>query len=134
MTRAIGIAALQVAPVAYDPAATWDKLAHEVGSWGDSWPRGYDERVAEPIPGPTTERLCGLAREVGKWLVPGSIYERAEGGVYNTALVISPTGELVATYRKLFPWRPLEGSLPGGSFTVFDIPDVGRFGLMICYD
>ena len=51
-----------------------------MGSWGDTWPRGYDEQVAEPIPGPTTDRLCALAREVGKWLVPGSIYERAEGG------------------------------------------------------
>ena len=157
MTRAIGIAALQVAPVPYDPAATWDKLAHEVrgvaasvpsmdllvfpelylsavGSWGETWPRGYDERVAESIPGPTTDRLCALAREVGKWLVPGSIYERAEGGVHNTAVVISPQGELVATYRKLFPWMPLEASVPGDAFTVFDIPDVGRFGLMICYD
>ncbi len=157
MTRAIGIAALQVAPVPYDPAATWDKFAHEVrvlaaavpsmdlfvfpelylhavGSWGDAWPRGYDEQVAEPIPGPTTDRLCALAREVGKWLVPGSLFERTAGGAHNTALAISPRGEIVATYRKLFPWRPLEASVPGDAFTVFDIPDVGRFGLMICYD
>lgn len=157
MTRAIGIAAAQVAPVAYDIEATWRKFEHEVrsiatsapsmdlyvfpelylhavGSWGDRWPRGYDLRVAEAIPGPTTERVAGLAREVGKWLVAGSIYERADGGVHNTAIVVSPEGELVATYRKLFPWRPLEGSLPGDSFTVFDIPDVGRFGMMICYD
>jgi formamidase len=157
MTRAIGIAAVQVAPIPYDPAATWDKLAHEVralaisapsmdllvfpelylhavGSWGDRWPRGYDRQVAETIPGPTTDRLCALAQEVGKWLVPGSIYEQTDGGVHNTAVVISPSGELVASYRKLFPWRPLEDSMPGDGYTVFDIPDVGRFGLMICYD
>ncbi len=157
MTRAIGIVAAQVAPVPYDPEATWRKLAHEVrvlassmpsmdlyvfpelylhavGSWGDSWPKGYDERVAEPIPGPTTDRLCALAREVGKWLVPGTIYERSEAGVHNTALAISPQGEIVARHRKLFPWMPLEGSVPGDACTVFDIPEVGRFGLMICYD
>ena len=41
---------------------------------------------------------------------------------------------IVATYRKLFPWLPLETSVPGDAFTVFDIPGAGRFGLMICYD
>ena len=55
-------------------------------------------------------------------------------GVHNTALAISPEGEIVATYRKLFPWLPLETSVPGDTFTVFDIPGAGRFGLMICYD
>jgi formamidase len=157
MSRPIGILAAQVAPVPYDPDATFHKFAHEVrriaaampsmdmyvfpelylhavGSWGDDWPPGYDERVAEPIPGPLTARLCALAREVGKWLVPGSIYERSELGVHNTALAISPQGEVVATYRKLFPWLPLETSVPGDSFTVFEVPGAGRFGLMICYD
>ncbi|MCY7417719.1 MAG: carbon-nitrogen hydrolase family protein [Chloroflexi bacterium] len=157
MSRPIGIVAAQVAPVPYDPERTFAKFArevrviaasmpsmdlyvfpelylHAVGSWGDDWPADYDERVAVSIPGPLTDQLCALAREVGKWLVPGSIYERSERGVHNTALVISPAGELVATYRKLFPWMPLEGSVPGDGFSVFDIPDVGRFGLMICYD
>jgi formamidase len=157
MSRPIGIVAAQVAPVSYDPLATFAKFArevrriaaampsmdlyvfpelylHAVGSWGDDWPPRYDEQVAESIPGPLTDRLCALAREVGKWLVPGSIYERSELGVHNTALAISPEGEIVATYRKLFPWLPLETSVPGDTFTVFDIPGAGRFGLMICYD
>jgi formamidase len=64
----------------------------------------------------------------------GSLFERSELGVHNTAIAISPEGEIVACYRKLFPWRPLETSVPGDSFTVFDIPGAGRFGLMICYD
>lgn len=157
MSRPIGILAAQVAPVPYDPDATFSKFAaevrrvaaampsldlyvfpelylHAVGSWGDEWPDGYDERVAETIPGPLTDRLCTLAREVGRWLVPGSMFERSELGIHNTALAISPDGSIVARYRKLFPWLPLETSVPGDSFSVFEIPGAGRFGLMICYD
>ncbi|MCJ7432156.1 MAG: carbon-nitrogen hydrolase family protein, partial [Anaerolineales bacterium] len=44
-------------------------------------------------------------------------------------------GEIVAKYRKMFPWLPYEeGTSPGDQFCVFDIPNVGRFGLCICYD
>ncbi len=39
-----------------------------------------------------------------------------------------------AFYRKYFPWRPYEPYRPGDEFTVFDIPDIGRIGLAICYD
>ena len=92
------------------------------------------KRDAEPIPGPMTERFCSLAEKHGKWLVPGSQYEKANGKIYNTSLAISPAGEIVARYRKMFPWQPLEQTEPGGDFCVFDVPDVGRFGLCICYD
>lgn len=93
------------------------------------------EYPAEPIPGPLTDRLCDLAEALGLWLVPGSILERGEDGlVYNTAIAINPRGEIVARYRKIFPWRPWEKTAPGNEFTVFDIPGVGRVGLMICYD
>jgi predicted amidohydrolase len=82
-----------------------------------------------------TERFCELAKRLDKWLIPGSIYERDGDAVYNTAVAISPEGEIVAQYRKLYPWRPLETTTPGNSgFCVFDIPGVGRFGLCICYD
>jgi formamidase len=48
--------------------------------------------------------------------------------------VFSPEGELVARYRKVFPWQPHETSDPGESFVTFDIPEVGCIGLSICYD
>ena len=91
------------------------------------------ERAVE-IPGPLTERLGTLARETGLWLVPGSVYERAGEGVYNTAVVLSPDGELVTTYRKCFPWQPYEKSLPGHEVVGFEIEGVGRIGLAICHD
>ena len=87
------------------------------------------------VPGPLTEELAEIARANGVWLVPGSVYERADDGrVYNTALVLSPEGELAASYRKVFPWQPHESSAPGDRFVTFDVPEVGRLGLSICYD
>ncbi|MBW3088006.1 carbon-nitrogen hydrolase family protein [Bifidobacterium sp. 82T24] len=81
------------------------------------------------------ERLAELARELHIWLIPGTVAEKnPRGDIFNTAPVFSPDGELVATYRKICPWRPFERYTPGGSFTVFDIPGRGRVGLTICYD
>ena len=95
--------------------------------------RTWDD-TAEAIPGPLTERLADMGRRYQMWLQPGSIYERDGDDLYNTALVFSPQGELVARYRKMFPWRPWETVSGGREFCTFDIPDAGRFGLCICYD
>ena len=93
-----------------------------------------EEELAVDIPGEMTERLGMLARETGLWLIPGSIYERVGDGVANTAVVLSPEGELVASYRKCFPWEPVEKLVYGTQTVCFDIPDIGRFGLAICHD
>ena len=55
---------------------------------------------AEPIPGPLTERLGGLAAELGVSIV-GSIYEQARTGLrYNTAVLLGADGSLVGRSRK----------------------------------
>ena len=93
------------------------------------------ETVAQPRNGPLFKRLGEISQNLGVWLIPGTVCERGEdGALYNTTPVFSPQGKLVATYRKCFPWRPYEPYKPGRQFTVFDIPDVGRFGLAVCYD
>jgi formamidase len=157
MVRTLTIAALQNAPVALDPAATIEQFEADVRAVRDTFgevelvllpeahlsgvghvlrePAGYALEVAVDIPGPLTERLGRLARETGLWLVPGSVYERAgDGAVRNTAVVLSPAGELVCVYRKCFPWSPYETSLAGTELMTFDIPKIGRLGLAICYD
>ncbi|POX52534.1 carbon-nitrogen hydrolase family protein [Streptomyces sp. Ru71] len=90
---------------------------------------------AEPLDGPRGKALGELARELGIWLVPGTVLERAaDGTVYNTAVVYDPNGDLVARYRKIFTWRPYEPVCPGREFVVFDMPGHGRVGLSVCYD
>ena len=88
----------------------------------------------EPIDGPRGHRLGEIARRHGVWLIPGSVVEASEGAYYNTLPVYSPAGELVTSYRKIFPWRPYETSRPGTEIVSFDIPGRGRIGLTICYD
>ena len=90
---------------------------------------------AQPLPGPAEDAFCAMAANHGIWLIPGSLFERRGEAVYNTLPVIDPSGTVIARYRKMFPFQPYElGVAPGSEFVVFDVPDVGRFGVSICYD
>jgi predicted amidohydrolase len=98
-------------------------------------PNAWLNEAAEPLNGPRMQALANVAEELGVWLIPGSVPELGGNGrVYNTAVVFNPSGELVASYRKVFPWRPYEAWASGHEFVVFDMTDTGRAGLSICYD
>jgi predicted amidohydrolase len=158
MSRLLGVAGVQMHAVAFNTQATVDKMAEIATNLTKSFPwvqlimfhelvvPGLDQFVtsedqdwlaknSEVIPGTISERLCSLASSLNRWLIPGSLYELDGDKLYNTSLVISPQGEIVRKYHKMFPWLPYEGGVtPGDEYCVFDIPDVGRFGLCICYD
>ncbi|MGR3461400.1 MAG: carbon-nitrogen hydrolase family protein [Roseovarius sp.] len=99
-------------------------------------PFGPLDRFAQPFPNDTLATFQEAARRYGVWLLPGSMFEkRADGRILNTAVVINPEGEIVARYSKMFPFRPYEAGITAGTeFCVFDVPEVGRFGVSICYD
>ncbi len=99
-------------------------------------PFGPLPRYAQPFFNDTLHRFCDAARRHRIWLIPGSMFEKAEDGrIYNTSAVINPWGEIVTSYRKMFPFRPYEAEAAAGTeFCIFDVPEVGRFGLSICYD
>lgn len=90
--------------------------------------------VAEPVPGPVTERLGELARRKGAWLVAG-VYELDGEVIYNTAVLINRAGQLAGKYRKVYiPREKLEGGItPGWEYPVFET-DFGKIGMMICWD
>ena len=93
------------------------------------------QEIAQSLDSKFVSELGELAKRFGIWLIPGSIVEPAPNvGVYNTALVFNPAGELVSFYRKIFPWRPSEPFTMGSEFSVFELPGLGRVGLNICYD
>ncbi|MCB1351763.1 MAG: carbon-nitrogen hydrolase family protein [Rhodobacteraceae bacterium] len=99
-------------------------------------PYGPLHRFAKPFPNEAIERFQHKAHQHKLWLVPGSMFERKDDGrILNTSVVINPEGEIVARYSKMFPFRPYEvGISAGNEFCIFDVPEVGRFGLSICYD
>ena len=96
---------------------------------------GTSTSNAQAMPGEAEQHYCDLAEKNNIWLIPGSLFERSEGNVYNTLPIINPKGEVIERYRKMFPFYPYEkGVTAGDRFVVFDIPEVGRFGVSICYD
>lgn len=96
---------------------------------------GPSPEFAQTLTGPALQHLCGLARHLEIWLLPGSLYELDGNAIYNTAPVINPEGEIVARHRKIYPFLPFEKGITSGlEHTVFEVPEVGCFGVSICYD
>ncbi len=94
---------------------------------------------AEPIPGPTTERLSPLARELEVVLI-ASLFERRAAGIYhNTTVVLDTDGSTAGIYRKMhIPDDPLFFEkfyfTPGDlGFDAIETA-VGRIGVLICWD
>jgi deaminated glutathione amidase len=99
--------------------------------------------AAEPVPGPTTERLSAVARDGAMWVLGGSLLEADQGRVFNTSMLFDREGELVARYRKIHlydvelpdqpPIRESDTLTPGEQL-VTHATEQARLGLSICYD
>tara|TARA_R110001599_G_scaffold124930_2_gene297707 strand:+ start:1180 stop:2094 length:915 start_codon:yes stop_codon:yes gene_type:complete len=101
--------------------------------------------LAEPLDGPTGQRLAALAKELDIVLV-GSLFERRAPGLYhNTAVVYDRHKGRVGQYRKMhipddpgfyekFYFTPGDhDSARGEGFTPIDT-SVGRLGVLVCWD
>lgn len=101
---------------------------------------------AEPIPGPTSQRIGQLASELEITILAGSIGERTADEaekIFNTSLLVGPNGDVLSTYRKL---HLFDIDLPGGvTFQESDFmgfgdriavtdTQIGRLGQATCYD
>ena len=103
------------------------------------------EAIAEPIPGPTTERFAAKARQHSIYLLGGSIHERSDvpGKAYNTAVFYGPDGSILDVYRKIHLFDiDISGNVsanestriaPGDAIVTVEA-DGHVFGLSICYD
>ena len=92
-------------------------------------------KMAVQLPGEVENCYRQAALKNDIWLIPGSIYERRGDSIYNTAPVINPAGEVIARYNKQYPFLPYEKNVEGSdNFVVFEVPGVGKVGLIICYD
>ncbi len=112
--------------------------------WSYLGPKDRHARVAEPIPGPISDFLGGIARRHRLWLVAGSYLEAVadQPRLFNTCLALSPAGEIVARYRKLHlfdvdvggqSYRESATMAAGGEVVATELNGV-KVGLTICYD
>jgi predicted amidohydrolase len=149
--RAVRLAIAQPRRIEDDPAARDQQyldLVHQAGRaaadavllpedlLGGLAPSGPGPAaVAEPIPGPFTERLAALAARYRMWIC-GCQYERDGEHVWNSAYLIDRTGAIAGTYRKVHEaelYRTQHGVRVAADYPVF-ATDFGRVGIMICFD
>jgi deaminated glutathione amidase len=115
----------------------------EVFIWrGD---KNSERTAAEPVPGPASTAMAGLARELGIYLLAGSILEEIPGSpkAFNTSLLFDPAGKLIATYRKIHLFdvdladkvsaRESDTRAFGETVVVVET-ELCRMGLSVCYD
>ena len=96
---------------------------------GDGNPHGQFREMAEPIPGPHSDRFVAWAIEHGVYIVVG-LMERCEEGCYSSAILVSPTGEILLKHRQVHNAGPY---LAGDSFRSVDTP-IGLIELAVCGD
>lgn len=98
---------------------------------------------AEPVPGPTTERLGTLAAELGLWILAGSLVEADAGRCFNTSVLLDRQGRLKAKYRKIHLFEAAldtgqrvceEDTFTPGTEPVMAEVEGWRCGLAVCYD
>lgn len=107
--------------------------------------------LAEPVPGPTTERWGSMARRHGYYIIGGLARRHSEGSgvIYNSAVLINPAGEVQGIYTKVVPplylhsWPDETGQAlvieeaeifrRGDALPVFKTA-IGTIGIQICQD
>jgi deaminated glutathione amidase len=136
-----------------DEASRWVRAAASKGARAIALPEVFiwrgnkseERKTAEPIPGPASQELANLARELGIYLLGGSILEAIPGSekAYNTSLLFGPQGNLLASYRKihLFDVDLAEGvsiresdTRAFGDAIVVAETELCPMGLTVCYD
>jgi N-carbamoylputrescine amidase len=96
-------------------------------------------KLAQTIPGTTTQRISSLAAELGVVIIAGVFERRAPGLFHNSAVVIESDGSIAGIYRKMhIPDDPYFYEkfyfTPGDlGFKCFDT-SVGKVGVCICWD
>lgn len=98
---------------------------------------------AEPAGGHIWQTMSRSAAENGVCLVAGSMPEREDGRIYNTAFVFAPDGRQIARHRKMHlfdvefdggqHFRESDTFTPGDDVTLFSFGGM-TFGLCICFD
>lgn len=149
-------ALLQMNIVYNDPAANHKHMAElfekamaqsprpDVVVLPEDWPTAFSDTMyhqmdqcSEPEMGPSVSLCCDLAKKHGVWVVAGSIGTRHnDGKLRNTTFLIDRSGAIVGDYSKMHLYSDMDEDaqlLHGDKKEVYDT-ELGRIGMMICYD
>ena len=134
-------ATLVVFPETFIPAYPSSAWAKALAGWAEPGAKeafALLHRESLELPGPDADRLAGIAREHGVWLVVGvnEIDRERPGTLYNALLYWSPEGELALHHRKLVPTnheRLVWGPGDGRGLRALETP-LGRIGGLICWE
>ena len=134
-------AGLVVFPETFIPAYPSSVWAKALAGWGEPGAKeafALLHRESLELPGPDADRLAGIAREHGVWLVIGvnEVDPARPGTLYNSLLYYSPAGELALHHRKLVPTnheRLVWGPGDGRGLRAIETP-IGRLGGLICWE
>jgi hypothetical protein len=98
-------------------------------------PELFARSAAEPVPGPTTERLGAWAGKHSCYVIAG-IKKLAGGRTYNSAVLLDRQGRLAGQFDKIHPTEGelKEGTSPGDPDPPVFQTDFGRIGIQICFD
>jgi predicted amidohydrolase len=146
----VKIAAIQLSVIENDPEAMVKKAEKAIRSCPDAdlvilpeiWQTGFMcfdryEADAQTLDGPLITRLKILAKEMNVMLHTGSFVEKDKDRLYNTSVLVSADGDILAVYRKihLFGFQSQETQIltPGDTPVVVDTP-FGYLGMATCFD
>jgi len=116
----------------------WLEESPEAALWGHAGAKAVFQRLVEnrvEVPGPATDRLAQLARELQVTLVVG-VHERAGRTLFNTQLTFDTDGALARRHRKLMPTyheRLIWGQGAGRSLAAVSV-NGARVGSLICWE
>lgn len=115
--------------------------SHDIIIFPETYIMGFPSKevvhaIAQPLDGPVVKRLIRQAQEADTTIVVG-LYERENENVYNTSVIVGPSG-LLHSYRKTHLWVGesecgVEAGECFGSYRSCDWQET-RLGLLICYD
>ena len=116
----------------------WVDSSPEAALWGHAGGRALFARLAEnavEVPGPATQAIGALARELAVTLVVG-VHERSGRTLYNALLIFGPDGALANHHRKLVPTyseRLVWGQGDGAGLKAVDVGGT-RVGALVCWE
>jgi N-carbamoylputrescine amidase len=102
------------------------------------WVNAASHELAGPIPGRFSDRVCALAKELSVYVAVG-LTEKADGGIYDAAILVGPDGSILLKHRKINNLDELNLISPPylkgkkEDIRAVDTP-LGRLGLLICAD